>query len=62
MSESELKEISCLIEELRKARENDPFCSLSDFDILKILVECAIIKSLDITVEEYYKRKEKKGA
>lgn len=57
MSNEELKELSCLVEKLRKGCKNVSFCSLSDFEILKILVECAIIKSLGITVEEYYNQK-----
>lgn len=57
MSEAELKELSELLNEFRNANRNGIFDRATDFDLLKVFTECAIIKSLGITVEEYYNQK-----
>ena len=45
MSEQETTEIKTLIAELRDNANNEIFKNASDFEILKALLECAIIKS-----------------
>lgn len=49
MGENELKELSELLKEFRNTIDKDVFYRASDFDILKAFVQCAIIKSKDIT-------------
>ena len=45
MNEQEIKEIAELTEELRTAVDNDLFTNATDFEIIKSLIQCAIIKS-----------------
>lgn len=45
MSKKELAEIAELTEELRTAVDNDLFTNATDFEIIKSLIQCAIIKS-----------------
>ena len=49
MSNEELKELSELLNEFRNTIDEDMYYRATDFDILKSFVQCAIIKSKDIT-------------